>query len=73
MLIIAGVDPADPATDDFTQTNFSDLSASWEDFRIGFADREWYWEPLSSENRKPEQKVCTLMSSFRTANADSKR
>lgn len=58
MTIMGGLDPEDPATYYFSQfdRNFN-LSASWKDFRMGFADRSWYWEPLGSEHPEAEEKV----------------
>jgi hypothetical protein len=38
-----------------------------ERFRIGFADRKWYWEPFNSENKKPEENVCVIASSLQGA------
>ncbi|KAH8593089.1 amidase signature domain-containing protein [Bisporella sp. PMI_857] len=39
------------------QISLAVFSASWKDIRIGFADRKWYWEPLNSENKKPEENL----------------
>ncbi|KAJ5707003.1 amidase family protein [Penicillium malachiteum] len=60
---MAGKDPNDPITNDFHHFDFNfSLSASWKDFRIGFADRSWYWEPLDSEHPEAEQKMIALIS-----------
>ncbi len=46
---IEGVDPDDPATADSKPhiKNFTaSLDASWKDFRIGVADKKWFWSIL---------------------------
>lgn len=46
---IDGVDPDDPVTADskpFLKNFTASLNASWTDFRIGAADRRWFWSIL---------------------------
>lgn len=47
--VIEGVDPDDPVTQDsqpFIQNFTASLDANWTDFRIGIADKEWFWSIL---------------------------
>jgi Asp-tRNA(Asn)/Glu-tRNA(Gln) amidotransferase A subunit family amidase len=44
-----GNDPADPVTVDsmpFIKNFTASLDANWKDFRIGVADKEWFWSIL---------------------------
>uniref|UniRef100_A0A0B7KBT1 Amidase domain-containing protein n=1 Tax=Bionectria ochroleuca TaxID=29856 RepID=A0A0B7KBT1_BIOOC len=46
---IVGVDPDDAVTSDsepFLRNFTATLDANWRDFRIGVADREWFWSIL---------------------------
>ncbi|CAH0021083.1 unnamed protein product [Clonostachys rhizophaga] len=46
---IVGVDPEDAVTSDsepFLRNFTATLDANWRDFRIGVADREWFWSIL---------------------------
>lgn len=63
---IDGFDSRDPITSESEGllVNFTNsLDANWEDFRIGVADKEWFWSILpgfvgSQEDIDDEHRVC---------------
>ena len=58
LAIVAGPDLKDPVTmeapmvsEDYTQN----LASNWTDWRLGVADRDWFWSLYSDQEDDPEQ------------------
>ncbi|KAK2591840.1 hypothetical protein QQS21_010479 [Conoideocrella luteorostrata] len=76
---IDGVDPRDPITIESKpfRLNFTHhLDASWRDFRIGVADKEWFWSIFpgffgDKEDLKDEEKSLSDLVEFNKNNSAS--
>ncbi len=57
---LSGVDPEDPITVNSKPVT-TNLSADWKDFRIGVADKKWFWSipPGFAGDVDDEERVCS--------------